>query len=330
MALTLVEAAKFSNDVLQKGVIETIVSDTPILKKLGFIDIKGNGLTYNREGYMGGAAFHLVNGVWTESTPELRAQVTVTTKILGGDADVDNYLKTTRSDIQDLEAETITEKAKAVRDTFMDRFYYGNATTSPEEFDGLHILIPGAVAASGTIPAMVTRRVVNYVGTSGYGLGMNKVKEAIRICKDGKPDAILMSKLMLDLITRYRESIANMQYDLDEFQKKVMFIDGIPVWVDDYIADVETHTSAGAFSAKTGGTNTSIFLAKFGPKYIQGVQSLPITVKKVATDLETKDATRTRIKWYPGLMLQKVIGVSVITGIDTAYTVAATPGNTAA
>lgn len=34
MALTLVEAAKYSNDILQKGVIELIVKDDPILERL--------------------------------------------------------------------------------------------------------------------------------------------------------------------------------------------------------------------------------------------------------------------------------------------------------
>ncbi len=45
MALTLTEAAKLSNDVLLIGVIETIIKDSPIIQKLPFIEIVGNGLT---------------------------------------------------------------------------------------------------------------------------------------------------------------------------------------------------------------------------------------------------------------------------------------------
>jgi len=48
MALTLVEAAKLSNDMLLQGVVETIVKDSPILQQLSFIEIAGNGLTYNQ------------------------------------------------------------------------------------------------------------------------------------------------------------------------------------------------------------------------------------------------------------------------------------------
>ena len=47
MALTLNEGAKLSNDILLQGVVETIVKESPILQQLPFIEIVGNGLTYN-------------------------------------------------------------------------------------------------------------------------------------------------------------------------------------------------------------------------------------------------------------------------------------------
>ena len=58
MAMTLVEAAKYSNDVLQKGVVELLVKDDPIMEPLQFKDIKGNGLTYNEETTLSGADFY--------------------------------------------------------------------------------------------------------------------------------------------------------------------------------------------------------------------------------------------------------------------------------
>lgn len=48
MALTLAEASKLSNDILLQGVVETIVKDSPILQRLPFVEIVGNGLTYNQ------------------------------------------------------------------------------------------------------------------------------------------------------------------------------------------------------------------------------------------------------------------------------------------
>ncbi len=49
MALTLMEAAKLSNDMLLTGVIETIVKESPVLQSLPFIEVVGNGLTYNQK-----------------------------------------------------------------------------------------------------------------------------------------------------------------------------------------------------------------------------------------------------------------------------------------
>jgi len=53
MALTLDEASKLSNDILLQGVVETIVKDSPILQNLPFIEIVGNGLTYNQNATIG-------------------------------------------------------------------------------------------------------------------------------------------------------------------------------------------------------------------------------------------------------------------------------------
>jgi hypothetical protein len=49
MPLTLGEASKLSNDVLLQGVVETIIKDSPVLQRMPFIEIVGNGLTYNQD-----------------------------------------------------------------------------------------------------------------------------------------------------------------------------------------------------------------------------------------------------------------------------------------
>jgi len=136
MALTLAEAAKLSNDILLTGVVETIIKDSPVLQRLPFIEIVGNGLTYNREDAAPTAGFFDVGDTWTESTPTFTQQ-TVQLKIMGGDADIDNFILATRSNIQDVESAVVQLKAKAVRDLFEQTFITGDATGSPTEFDGL-------------------------------------------------------------------------------------------------------------------------------------------------------------------------------------------------
>ena len=60
MALTLTDGARLSNDVLLEGVIETVINDSPVLQRMPFIEIVGNGLTYNRENVPATAEFHSV------------------------------------------------------------------------------------------------------------------------------------------------------------------------------------------------------------------------------------------------------------------------------
>src|SRR3990172_2046960 len=152
MALTLAEAAKLSNDVLLKGVVETVIKDSPVLQRIPIIEIQGNGLTYNKENALPTVSFYDVGDTWAESTPTF-TQVTAVLRILGGDADVDNFVKATRQNIQDIEAAVIELKAKAMRHKFEEIFIYGNATTNPKEFDGIARLIDTATA-SGQLVAM--------------------------------------------------------------------------------------------------------------------------------------------------------------------------------
>ena len=82
MAISLAEAAKLSNDVLLQGIIETILKDSPVLQNLPFVEIIGNGLTYNREKTLPTAEWHAVNADWSTSpTPDFD-QLTATLAIL--------------------------------------------------------------------------------------------------------------------------------------------------------------------------------------------------------------------------------------------------------
>ena len=157
MALTLAEASKLSNDMLLQGVVETIIKESPVLQRQPFIEIVGNGLTYNQEKTLPSVDFYDVGDTWAESTPTFE-QITANLKIMGGDADVDNFLKTTRSNIQDLEAAVVELKAKAVKDKFEETFIYGDSATSSKQFDGLRVLIDPTTARSSPweIPGLLS------------------------------------------------------------------------------------------------------------------------------------------------------------------------------
>ena len=119
MAMTKAEAAKLTQDLLLRGVIETVVKESQLLSLLPFMEVTGTAVTYNREATMPAASFYDVGDTWTEATPTF-TPVTTALKIMGGDADVDNFLQATYADPNDIEAEVIGSRAKAVAHLFSE------------------------------------------------------------------------------------------------------------------------------------------------------------------------------------------------------------------
>lgn len=294
MALTLTEAAKLSNDVLLQGVIETVIKDSPVLQTLPFIEIVGNGLTYNREKAAPTVSFYSVGDTWAESTPTF-TQLTATLSILGGDADVDNYLASTRSNIQDLEAAVVQLKARAIQHKFEDTFINGNTDTDDESFDGLDALTQGVQALT--------------MGQNGGTLTVEKLDELIDTVKGGKPDAILMSRRSRRKLNSLARASGSgiVVSDRDEFGQMVQYYDGIPVGVNDWISDAQT--------VGTSSDCSTVFAYQAGEGGLVGLTSPGgLHVERVG-NLETKDARRTRVKWYVSLALFNTAKLAKLTGV---------------
>ena len=96
MAITKAQASSLSNDLLMRGVIDTIVKECAILSFLPFMEVTGTSISYNREATMPEASFYNVGDTWTEATPTFTKH-TAQLAIIGGDADVDNFLQQTYS-----------------------------------------------------------------------------------------------------------------------------------------------------------------------------------------------------------------------------------------
>jgi hypothetical protein len=304
MALTLAEAAKLSNDMLLQGVVETIIKDSPVLRELPFVEIVGNGLTYNQEKTLPTIDFYDVGDTWAESTPTFE-QKTANLKIMGGDADVDNFLKATRSNLQDLEAAVVELKAKALKDKFEDTFIYGDATANPKQYDGLRLLIDTTTASSQVIAA----------GASGATLTLSMLDQLIDAVKGGKPDILLMSRRSRRKINALvRASGSMMETDRDKWGNFVQFWDGIAIGVNDWILD--THVvSSSVETATTGGDCSTIYAVQLGEGALCGLTAPGhLTVEPIGS-LETKDATRTRIKWYCSLALFASVKAAALIGV---------------
>ena len=294
MALTLTESAKLSQDMLLTGVIETIVKDSPVLQAIPFIEVVGNGLTYNQEKTLPSVAFYEPGDTWDESTPTF-TQVTANLKILGGDADVDNFVKATRSNLQDLEATVVALKAKATQQTFDTTFIDGNSTTNSKAFDGIDKL----AVASQTVS----------MGANGGSLTLDKLDEAIDKVRGGKPDMLIMSRRSRRKLSSLGRAAGSgvVVADRNQFGMMTDYYDGIPVGVSDYVSD-----------AKTVGTSrdcSTIYAVQWGEGAVAGLTAPGGLQMERVGSLETKDATRVRVKWYVAIAVFNSLKLAKLSGV---------------
>src|SRR3989304_3403777 len=161
MALTLAEADKYSTNQVLVGVAEITMDQNPLLGLLPFTPIRGNALQYQRELAASAPTFIAAGGTVIEGVPTT-SLITTALKILIGDADIDNFLRVTRSKDQDLRAELLAMKARNFADTWGDAAIYGSIDAAAAQFDGLHQIIEDDVtlqqlhAGATTVPGVGT------------------------------------------------------------------------------------------------------------------------------------------------------------------------------
>ena len=357
MSISLAEASKLSTDILLKGIIETIVKDSPILQELPFIQIVGNSLKYNREKTLPTVGWYApVTGTWTQSEPAFE-QCSASLCVLGGDADVDNFLKSTRSNIQDLETAVIEQKAKALRNEFENAFL--NADGSGNQPTGLYNTMKGtawvadtvttlgdvvvptagkengfryeATAVAGDLKTHATTEPVwptaegativddqvtwtcrygNHLGSAvnGATLALTKIDKLIDLVRGGKPDLLLMSRRSRRKVAALaRAAGSNLQVGKGELGEFVELYNGIPVAISDWVKD--------NYTVGTSSDCSAIFAFQMGEGAVCGLTSPEMIQVERLGSLETKDAARTRVKWYVSLASFSIVKAAMLTGV---------------
>jgi hypothetical protein len=295
MTTTKAEAAKLTQDMMLRGVIETVVKESSVLAVLPFMQVVGSALTYNREETMPQASFFDPGDVWIAESPTWTTH-TQELKIIGGDADVDSFLQQTYSDPNDLEAVVLESRAKAVAHKWSDSFFNGDSSIDPKSFDGLRELVPEAQTISA--------------GDDGGELTLDRMDELIDLVRPGRPDALLMHKRTRRKLSSLRRESGNLlETDVDAFGRRALFYDGIPLLVDDFMPIDEDLGSGTGLS--------SIYAVKLGSDGVMGVENQGIQVERIGS-LESSDAIRWRIKWYAAMVVLSELGVARLQGIEAA------------
>ncbi len=177
---------------------------------------------------------------------------------------------------------------------FEDTFVNGDIAVDSKSFDGIDKLTTGAQIAT--------------MGTNGATLTLAKLDEVIDLVKGGPPAMLLMSKRSRRTLNNLARTTGSfLQTDRNEFGQMVQFYDGVPVGVSDFISD-----------AKTVGTSTdcsTIYAMQMGEGALAGLTAPGGLQVETIGSLETKDATRTRVKWYVSTALFNTIKVAKLIGV---------------
>lgn len=290
--MTLADAAKITNDMVVRGVIQVIIKESGVLRHLPFMNLTGTALTWGREKNASTVQWHAVDDTWVENVGTIDP-ATAKLAILGGDADVDNFLQQTYSDPNDITAVVLEEKAKTTAYAYNDAFFNGDSGVTANQFDGLKKQAGTPAVAYTGLTASVRAW---SEGANGATLTLDHMDRVIDALKGGRPNVLFTSKRTRRKLANLRRASGSLLETWQDMSGQHQWMyDGIPLEVDDNISDAETQ-----------GTNTdcsSIYAVRFGYKTgVMGLQNRTLQVIPVG-DLETKDARRHRIKWYCGLVI---------------------------
>ena len=314
MPLLIAEAQKLSTVDMVRGIVEEIIDVDQTFSLLPFVATEGKAYVYNREGTLAGAHFLLPNLDVPESATTF-VEVTATLKILIGDVDVDNFINSTLSDTNSQKSIQIAHKAKAIARKFADTFVNGEAARVHDlsvisngpaaatnvEFDGLHKLLqPGKTVSNGA---------------NGGALSFDKLDELIDAVKLG-PDVFVASRRTIRDLKKLYRSLSSVTPEYVQLQNgsSILAYAGIPVLLNDFIKDDKTvGTSTGVCS--------TVFAARFnevdGVHGIYGGGTLGFAITEIG-QLEKRDATRTRVKWYVSLALKATHSLAALEGVKSA------------
>lgn len=285
MALTLLEAAKLSNDVLQRGVIETFARNSVIFELLPFQEIAGNAYKYNQEGTLPGIAFRGENEGYTESVGVIN-QASEGLYILGGDVDVDKFIVATRGNLQDIRAIHTGMKSKALSLAYTKTFFKGDHTTNVKEFDGLEKRLTGSQVIDG----------------KDGNLTLAMIDELIDAV-EGEPDVLLMSKAMRREVKKILQNSQHyIENGSDAFGRPVSTYGGIPIRiVETDAAGQEILGFSELNKAGTANDTASIYAVKFGAEeFVSGLRNGNVNVRDLG-EIDAKPVFRTRIEFYCGM-----------------------------
>lgn len=307
-SVTLLEAAKSGNDMLKKGVVETIIQESPILEMLPMMTIQGNALKHMEEGNLPSPEFRQVNATygrsWGSDTEHYWG-----TCILGGEVFVDNYLVRVRGNVVDVKSKQYRKMGKAMARTFDKYFFDGTGTAN--DFKGLNSLIDEGFGQKSA------------AGTNGAALTLDMLDVAHDLLRgQSSADVLLLNRTLRRKITNLAKTTGvgypYIDVSSDNFGRQVQSWNGIPMRL---IGDDKDGAAILGFDETQGSSSvtSSIYMLAYGEDDVTGLMGLggSFDVKDFG-ETEAAPGHLGRVEVYPGLAIFNKYSAVRIHGITNA------------
>ncbi len=300
--VTMLEAAKYSQDEVERAVAKIIVESSPILEYLPMKTISGPALRYGRETQLGTVAFRGVGGTYTPDVGVINPMFEPTV-ILGGEVKLDNYEVQTMQGLANLKADKYRMKARAMGIQFSESFFEGDTAVDPYSFDGLRKRLTGN--------QLIT------VGDGGDTLSLADIDGLLdAVVGDNSQKVLFMSKTVrryLTTLVRITTGSGDISYTQDAFGRQQKNYAECPIRV------VEREDDGSSFfgfdeddlAAGGGDENTaSIYCVRFGTDYVHGIQNMSLPSVKDFGEVQAGPYHLGRIEWYCGLVCKHPRGAA--------------------
>ncbi|KKM91620.1 hypothetical protein LCGC14_1226680 [marine sediment metagenome] len=301
--LTLLEAAKASQDVVERVVAKTIVEASPILEYLPFKIINGPAYRYHRESSLGTISFRGVGGTYTADSgvinPEFEALV-----IMGGEVNIDNFEVEVMGNLVDLKGSKYRMKARQAGITFSEQFFEGDTIVTEFGFDGLRKRLVG----------------INLMGsTTGATLTLAQIDELLdMVIGENSQKVLFMSPTMRRKVTALVRAVTGsglINYTQDAFGRQQIAYATCPIRV---IRREDDGSSFFGYDEDPGDAvsdTASIYCVRAGTDYVHGISNKSLPGVKDFGELEAKPQHMGRIEWFPGLVVKHPRAAARMQGI---------------
>ncbi len=302
--ITLLEAAKHSQDELERSVAKIIVEASPVLEVLPQKTINGPAFRYHRETSLGTMSWRGVGGTYTPDAGVINPLFEPLV-ILGGEVRIDNFEIEVMSNLLNLKAEKYRMKARQAGIVFSEVFFEGDTAVDAFQFDGLRKRLTG------------TQSIL--MGAGGATLTLALIDELLdAVLGDGMDKTLWMSPTMRRKVTTLVRAVTGsglISFTQDVFGKQQLAYAGTPIRV---VRREDDGTSFFGYDEDPGdgvSDTASIYCTRMGSDFLHGIQSKSLPTVKDFGEVEAGPFHLGRIEWFTGLVLKHPRAAARLRGI---------------